>query len=382
MLARWWGIDQFGQFNYLFAYAAVCGLCCDFGLDVLLTRRVAASGPWTPKVFVVTKCLVMFGSFVFFLALGWMLDMSITVIALLCGVVLLSCTNFGDGILRGKDRLDIEAKIGVLQKIVFVVGSLLGVVFWGAQMLWVALCYLISHGLGLIVTARVLAVKGWYRISVDNQGIRRTLTAAWPLWAVALLTGMAVRVDMFVLEWLIGERAVGVYAAAARIIEGLVIAGVSYSTAIFPRIVKSQGNEIRIQRLIKWSLVILLTGSLTIVVVGYFVAPWLINFLFGNDYNESTKILRILLPSLAVVYVTCLLGHVCVAMNKQRLYLATLGVALITNVIVDYWAVQWWGVMGAVVGYWARESVLLGLLLILVVRAKVWKARSSTIISL
>ena len=55
VLARWWGIDQFGQFNYLFAYAAVCGLCCDFGLDVLLTRYVAREGPITPRSFLTIK---------------------------------------------------------------------------------------------------------------------------------------------------------------------------------------------------------------------------------------------------------------------------------------------------------------------------------------
>jgi O-antigen/teichoic acid export membrane protein len=381
VLARWWGVEEFGQFNYLFAYVAVCGLCCDFGLDVLLTRHVAHSGPQTPKVFLITKFLVTTGSFVVFLVLGWSLDMPIAVIALLFGVVLLSCTNFCDGILRGEDRLDIEAKIGVVQKIVFVGGSVLGVIFLGAQMLWVALCYLLSQGFGLVITARILALKGWYRISVDDRSVRRALYAAWPLWAVALLMGMAVRVDMFILEWLMGERAVGIYSAAARIIEGLVIAGVSYSTAIFPRIVKNQGDRIRIQVLIRWSLVVLLAGSFVIVIAGYAISPWLINTLFGRDYGESINILRLLLPSLAVVYVTCLLGYVCVAMDKQRLYLSTLGVALITNAIVDYWAVHNWGVMGVVVGYWAREGVLLGLLLILVMRAKVWTARSSTIIS-
>ena len=166
-------------------------------------------------------------------------------------------------------------------------------------MFWVALCYLLSHSLGLALTARVLVVKGWCRFSLDNQSIRRTLHAVWPLWAVALLLGMAVRVDMFILEWLMGERAVGIYSAAARIIEGLVIAGVSYSTAIFPRMVKVQGDLARIQYLIKWSLVVLLAGSLSIVVVGYVASPWLINTLFGSEYGESISVLRLLFAELS-----------------------------------------------------------------------------------
>ena len=71
-------------------------------------------GPRTPRVFVVTKFVIIFGSFTMFAVLSWILHMPIAVMVLLFGVVLLSCTNFGDGILRGKDRLDIEAKIGVL----------------------------------------------------------------------------------------------------------------------------------------------------------------------------------------------------------------------------------------------------------------------------
>jgi O-antigen/teichoic acid export membrane protein len=37
-LARFWSIEDFGHFNFLFALIAVGGVFCDFGLDVLLTR--------------------------------------------------------------------------------------------------------------------------------------------------------------------------------------------------------------------------------------------------------------------------------------------------------------------------------------------------------
>lgn len=374
VLARWWGPEAFGQFNYLFAYAAVCGLCCDFGLDVLLTRRVARSGPWTPRTFAAAKAGVVLGSLALFLVGGWVLGMPPAVVVLLLGVVLLSATNFADGIVRGMDRLDIEARIGIVQKLVFIGGSVAGVVVWGGGALWVALCYLFSHVVGVAATTRVTWVKDWLRLAQGEGSAARVLGGAWPLWAVALLTGLAVRVDLFFLQWLAGERAVGTYSAAARLIEGLVLLGMAYISAVFPRLVQAMDDRERIRWLIRRSMAVLIAGGAGIAIVGYFISPWLMETLFGVEYAASTGILRLLLPAVAVVYVTGFLGHTLVAVGWQRAYLVALVAAVIVNILVDYWAVPVWGAYGAVAGFWARELVLVALLLALVGRSGRWTA--------
>lgn len=370
VLARWWGPEAFGQFNYLFAYAAICGVCCDFGLDTLLTRRVARAGPWTPRGFVVAKIGVVLGFFFLFLAGGWVLGMPPTVFVLLLGVVLLSLTSFADGIVRGMDRLDIEARIGILQKLVFIGGSITGVMVWDGGGIWVAVCYLVSHAFALAATVKVALARTWLRLSEGEQKVVRVLRQAWPLWSVALLTGLAVRIDLFMLQWRADEEAVAAYAAAARLIEGVVVLGTAYMMAVFPRIAQAWRDPRRVRLLVRRSVVILTMAGLVIGGVGYVASTWLIELLFGPEYRVAGGVLRMLFPAVALVYISGLLGHALVAIGRQNAYLAALVLAVIVNAAVDYVLIPVLGAHGAVAGFWAREVILVCILMGLVLRTR------------
>jgi O-antigen/teichoic acid export membrane protein len=158
VLARLWGPDRYGWFNYLFVIITLSGVVADFGLDVLLTRSVASGIKGIPRALLHLKFATVFGSLAIFgvFAMCFSDGLVKPFLLLLIGGMLFSSTNFLNGFLRGIDRLDLEAKVGLVQKCTFVLGSIWGAWFLNYGLLWVTLCYLSTHVLGFFLTWRVI----------------------------------------------------------------------------------------------------------------------------------------------------------------------------------------------------------------------------------
>jgi len=368
VLGRYWSVQGFGQFNYIFAYVSIAGIFIDFGLDVLLTRNIAHSSGNIPTSYWKLKFLCSTIFFSCFFILGLFLAIpTIILLTLLAGSLALSFTAFLNALLRAQDKLDVEAKIGIIQKGIFILVSIYGVSVLQMHMLWVAQCYAISHFVGLAFT--LFSIKKYALINPQetNQGINSSKTvfySAWPLFFVALLGVLTLRVDIFLLQVLLGDESVGIYTAAMRLVEGTIVLGSAYQAAIFPTLVKQLANQKTFSTLFKEAIKHLFLGALLIIIPGMLLSQWLIELLYGNTFTQSSEILMSLLPAILLVYQTTLLGSVVIAISKQSHYMLILALALLINIIIDYIAILSFGTMGAVIGFWAKEIglvIMLGL---------------------
>ena len=102
VLARLWGPDRYGWFNYLFVIITLSGIAADFGLDVLLTRSVASGIKGIPRTLLRLKFITVFGSLATFSALALCSSSGFVkpFLLLLTGGLFFSSTNFLHGFLR------------------------------------------------------------------------------------------------------------------------------------------------------------------------------------------------------------------------------------------------------------------------------------------
>ena len=359
-LARLWGPDRYGWFNYIFVIITLSGVMADFGLDVLLTRSVASGIKRIPRGLLNLKFVTVSGSMAVFGAAAWWFPAGLSrpFLLLLAGVLLFSGTNFLNGFLRGIDRLDLEAKVGLLQKSTFVLCSIFGVWVMHYGLLWVGLCYLISHVLGFCLTWGLMLP---YRPLVLRDALERgspykSLSHAWPLLCIALLMFLSLRLDIFLLKWLADPRTVGIYAAAFRFIEGFVLISTAYLLALFPRLVALREETGVFSSMVKRSLALLAAGGLLAAILIWWGAPYLTKGLLGPSFFTSEEILRGLAIVLPALFTSALLGQILIAHSKQHLYALVLGAGVAISVAVDLWTIPRWGAWGAVVGVWVRES--------------------------
>ena len=334
VLGRMWGAEAFGEFNFLYAYAAMWGIFLDFGLDLPVTRFVSKGRNGIPAGLLKIKVLVVTVGFGLAMGLALILDLSdfTVVTVLLFGVLLLSTTNFINGLLRGLERLDIEAKIGFLQKVVFVALAISGVFWYQKGLLWVAWSYLFSHILGLAFTLLWVSVKGNLSLARGVMpSVRKSIIEVIPFWLIALFVSFGQRLDLFMVKGLIDAESVGIYSAGFRIIEGFIYIGAAFLTGFFPRLVQALTEKRAYGELVRRSAFFLLFSAMLIAVVNYFAAPFLIKTLYGQSFSRSAFVLQMLGCTLPLIFLSGLLGHALVAFGKERLFVLALIIALLPD---------------------------------------------------
>jgi PST family polysaccharide transporter len=276
---------------------------------------------------------------------------------LLLGVAALSGTSFLNGLLRGIDRLDVEAKIGLVQKILFAGGSAAGV--WAREYGpdWVGFCYLGSHIVAFGLTAAWLARRSLLLVRPSGGGsLRACFYQAGPLVVAALLIFLALRLDVFLLQWLAGSAAVGVYAAAFRYVEGWVMVTTAYLLALFPRLVAENNKKPLLSGSAKRSAHLLAGGGILAALITWWLAPYVTSGLLGASFVISNRVLRGLVVVLPVLFLSMLWGQALIAHGRQHVYALVLLLGTLVSVAVDCWTIPRWGAWGAVVGVWVRES--------------------------
>jgi len=371
VLGRFWQVELFGYFNYLFAYISIIGIFFDFGLDVLLTKLISKklnSGIpnkcWRLKqqVFLV----VLSASII----CGYLLSFSFaSLICLLMGSALLSFTSYFNAIFRARDQLHIEAKIGLLQKIIFIGGSIVGVVSFDYEIFWLALIYFISHLIAFIITLFILNKKHWFIISDTNKSTLFYLHESWPLFISALLAILSLRLDIFLLQWLKDAEQVGFYTAAMRLFEGIIVISSAFIAVIFPKFVAKSHDMKVLSSFFKYTIQIFSGAALIIIIPGLFIIPTAITLLYGVKFSPSIILLQTVLPALFLVFITSLSGNLLIAIGKQHLYMRILMVVLFIQIIANIICINVWGTMGAIIGYWVREVLLFIVLYVVIKKA-------------
>ncbi|GAB6040560.1 oligosaccharide flippase family protein [Endothiovibrio diazotrophicus] len=377
LLARYWEPERFGQFNVLFAYAAINGIIADFGLDVLITRHVAGHGERITAAAIRLKLLTSGAALASFLTAAPLLGFPIAETALLlCGATALSATGFVNGLLRGIGRLDLEAKAGLAQKTLFFVASAL-VVRDGGGLTAVATLYLLTHLLTLGAVS-ALALRHSTRLSPPpSRRVKEIALEALPLWMTALLAATLGRLDLFLLDALRGSDEVGHFSAAWRLAEGGFIVATAYVTALFPNLVKVARQGGSLSPLVAGATRLLAAGGVTAAAAGALAAPWLTTLLYGSAYAPAVPLLRGLFLSLPMLLLSGLFAHALVAMGQVRPFIFAQLIAILANVAVDLALIPAWGALGAVGGLVVRELVLFAILGATIFRSIAWPRTES-----
>lgn len=164
---------------------------------------------------------------------------------------------------------------------------------------------LIAFAVVTIIDSAVLAIGFlyYYKKSTQLQISRWTFRWAtahtlikdsWPLALSGLVVSIYMKVDQVMIKEILGAESVGQYAAAVRLSEPWSFIPVAIANSLFPAIVnaKSACKELyhaRLQKLYMLMVWIAIAIALPITLL----SDWLINLLYGAEYNTAENVLTI-----------------------------------------------------------------------------------------
>jgi len=184
----------------------------------------------------------------------------------------------------------------------------------------------------------------------EQNTAKRLLKDSWPLVLSSIAIAVYMRIDQVMIKNMLGDREVGLYSAAVKVVEVWYFIPMIIIQSIFPAIVnaKKVSEELyykRLQRL--YSLMVWLGILIALPIT--FLSSWIITFLYGQAYLESAKVLVISIWASVFVFLGVAFSSYLLSenWNNKSFYRTLLGCIL--NIVLNYIAIPKYGIIGAAV---------------------------------
>jgi len=363
LLWRHLGADAYGRFATMIVYVTLVGIIADLGLQTVFIRDASRDRT------VFTRYLANLLSARLLLSLVALVILAAALRLLspmlfpytVAAFVLLLTTSYSS-LLRAvfyiRGRLGYEA-IAIVAESLLLLGLTIGAIqqhaTWDA-FLWV---YSASYLFTCLFAFGVIRWRWHERVTIRLEPalVRRLLAAGLPLALAFTITTVYAQLDIVLLQLFKNFQVVGWYSAANKYIDAVAWVPQSAMGAVFPALaLLSAGDRRRLVFAYEKSYKMLAILGLPLAVGIGVTADSIVHVTRG--FEQSIPALRILAPSVALLFVNNAFIYTLTAINRQldftRLALSTLGV----NVILNLALIPPYGYLGAAAASTITEVAL------------------------
>lgn len=394
LMLRLLGPTEVGRFTWAVLVVGYLDILINFGLGVLITRDVARDGSAANRylgaglaIRFVFWLLALAATLVIVGPLAEPLEitpaMAITLVALVVGIGISNLAGLASALFTAHERMEVPAGVTVFTaatKLAF--GTTVLLLGYGIVGLGVA--SILSN----LLTVAVLWTLAIHMLRVPRPVLEpacaaRLLQDAAPLMVNNLLASVFFRVDGVLLRAVWGDRMLGWYGAAYKVVDGLNIIPSSFVLALFPIFSRASEadagrphadrlrNVVRpeLYRSMLLSLRVLHIAAFPIAVGVTFLAVPIVELFAGDAFLPHGAIaLQILIWFIPFGFTNGLLQYILIAVNQQRFITFAFVGAAAFNIGANLLVLPQWGYVGAAVVTVLSELVLLGPFLFLIAR--------------
>ncbi|GAB1232708.1 flippase [Ferrigenium sp. UT4] len=357
-LARYLGPEQYGLWNFAIVFAGLFSVFAELGLDGIAIRELVKRPESRNVILGSTFVLKQIGgSTALLLALLAIIlthgdeKLTLWLVGISAAGYLFQSINVIDYYFQSK----VQSKYTVMSaNAAFILMALVKIylLMTTAPLIafaWAGLSEVVLTALFLLIAYRAnhLKIREW---RYDWQEMINLLKASWPLMLAGLAVILYMRVDVVMLQKIVGDREVGIYAAATRISEiwyflpGIIVASVS------PAIIKahSADPEKYISRL-KQLYFVMTWMAIGIALPLSLLSDEMVSLLFGSDFAEAAPVLAIHLWSSIAVFLGGASSQYLLVENLQKISFYRTLIGLIVNVLLNLMLIPNMGAKGAAI---------------------------------
>ncbi len=154
-----------------------------------------------------------------------------------------------------------------------------------------------------------------------NWKIRSLLNRSLPLGLSSLISQVVIQFPFIYLGWLATKSEVGLYGAAFRLNVLLLIFDRVFYTVFYPVISRcAQQTPDRLNEMVNRVLKIIVVAALSIGMLAFFSANFLITIVFGDDYLNAVPLFQILVGYFALTLTNSVIGFTLVGMSYEKAF--------------------------------------------------------------
>ena len=362
-VARYLGPERYGLLSYANSFVGIFIVLGTLGLDDIIVRELVKTPEQQEKILGSSFLLKLVGTLLMWMAILAAVPFTkndfqtnILIIIIAFGAVF-QAFNVIDFSFQAKVKSKfivhaqfVQLIISSIVKIILVVNE--------TPLIWFASVYcldaiVLAMGLIFVYFYNGNNIFHW-KWSFETS--KYLLRDSWPLIFAGVVVSVYMKIDQVMIKEMLGAKEVGLYAAAVKLSEAWYFLPLAITSSLFPAIVNAKlyQKEDYFQRLQKlYDLMVWIAVAIALPTA--ILSPWIVEFLYGNEYLESSSVLNIHIWSGIFVFLGVASSKYLLAENyiKKTFYRTFVGALL--NIIMNYYLIGIMGIKGAALSTFASH---------------------------
>jgi len=354
-VARYLGPEQFGLFSYAQSFVGLFFAIAGLGLDGIIVRELVKDESRRDALLGTAFRLKLIGALLVLIALAIAVNLSqqdsLTTLLIF---TIASATVF-----QSFNVIDFYFQAKVLSKYM-VYANIISLLISSMVKIWLILndAPLLYFAYGILFDSVILMcgflcfyrynnhfISQWF---FDKKLAKSLLKDSWPLILSGLVISIYMKVDQIMIKEMISIEAVGQYASAVRISEAWYFIPMVIASSLFPAIINAKKLSealyyARLQKLYD----LMIWMAIAIALPMTFLSDWVVNLLYGEQYNQAGSVLMIHIWAGVFVALGLVRGKWIISENLQKYTPIYLGSGLVVNVVCNYFFINSYGINGA-----------------------------------
>ena len=358
-VARYLGPEQFGLLNYAISFVGLFGSLASLGLDGVVVRRLTVSNQDAMPILGSAFALKLIGgmtAFVFAVFGSWLLRPTDLQFHWFVGIISLGMLLQAFDVVDFWFQSQVQSRNVVLAKNTAFL-SLAAAKIWlisiGAALsafVWAVPAEILLGAMGLVFRYQFRCREKIGHWQFNWSKAIQLLAEAYPLFFSSVAVAIYMRIDQILLGQMIGERAVGIYAAAVRISEMWYFIPLPLASSFAPSIAQARTvNVAAYKQRLQLVCNLLAKMAIWIAIPVTFCADWIIALLYGPAYMGAGTILSIHIWAAIFVFLGVASNTWLINEGLTRFsFVATLLGSLL-NIALNYWLIPQIGIVGSAI---------------------------------
>lgn len=300
-VARYLGPEQFGLFSYVQSFVALFSTVATLGLNGILVRELVNHEKLRSKLIGTAFIMKLFGGLlvIFLLYLTTFSSLNNAEVNTFVFIVAFSTLFQSFNVIDFHFQSLVLSRYVVYSSLISVISSsVIKVIFILVNAPLIAFVYVVLFD---SITLMLGYLYYYYRTNQSinlwrfNFKICKTLLKdSWPFIVSGVVVTIYMKIDQVMIKQMMDSNAVGQYAAAVRLSEAWYFIPMVICSSLFPAIVNAKKNSLDLYKSRCQSLYDFMTTiSITVALFITFSANFIVDILYGIDYQEASSILII-----------------------------------------------------------------------------------------
>lgn len=355
LIARFLGKDVYGLYAFAVAYSTFFMIIADLGINTYLTRDIAQKIDEGPKYlsnslssrFILSLISITL-LYIFIQFFDYNSTQKNIVLVVGAGTLVRGTSQLIIAFLRAHQKMQYEAVSGFIERIVAVLGGSVilfsgrGIVELVFLLLFAALIQLIY--LLIIVNSKFTKI----RFEFDIPFIGKISREALPFLLANFMMGLNYRIDTVLISAFRSDGEVGLYNVAYNFVLSFMIVQNIFVRTMFPVLSKySFTNEKKFEQAYHLLLKVMIVLVIPISAIITINARFIIEAIYGKEYEGSIICLQILIWSLIFMFSSNTMGSVLLALKGEKYSFIGWAICAGFNFISNILVIPIYGIIGA-----------------------------------